>query len=47
MVVTFAVLNFDKSSEVRAEQAENIPLIAVTFSVLKFETSSEVRDEQL
>ena len=31
---------------VRAEQAENMLVMAVTFRVLKFVTSSEVRAEQ-
>ena len=42
MLVTFSVLKFDKSSDVKLKQWENILFIVITFSVLKFSKFKEV-----
>ena len=47
ILVTFEVLKFDKSNEVKARQLLNIELISVTFEVLKFDKSNEVKVWQL
>ena len=41
MLVTFAVLKLETSSEVSDEQFSNIRHISVTFEVLKLDTSSD------
>ena len=46
MLVTFAVLKLETSSEVSDEQFSNIRHISVTFEVLKLDTSSDDNDEQ-
>ena len=46
MSVTFWVLKFFTSREVKPEQPENIPPMSVTFCVLKCDTSKEVKPEQ-
>ena len=47
MPVTFDVLKFDRSSDVRLLQLENMQPMFVTLDVSKFLTSSDVRLEQL
>ena len=44
--VTFPVLSFDRSSDVRDKQPSNMLFIFVTFAVLNFDRSSDVREGQ-